>query len=87
MHSHAAVANQKRMIVARMMVVVMHSHAAVANRKRMIVVPMMVVVMNSHAGVANRERMIVVPMRYVCFLFVMFYYLFSVMFLLYKLNI
>ena len=81
MHSHAAVANQKRMIVTRMMIVVMHSHAAVPNRKRMIVVPMMVVVMNSHAGV------IVVPMRYVCFLFVMFYYLFSVMFLLYKLNI
>lgn len=80
MHSHAAVANQKRMIVARMMIVVMHSHAAVANRKRMIVVPMMVVVMHSHAGVANRERMIVVPMRYVCFLFGMFYYLFSAMF-------
>ena len=40
MHSHAAVANQKRMIVVPMMVVVMHSHAGVANRERMIVVPM-----------------------------------------------
>ena len=60
MHSHAAVANRKGMIVARMMIVVMHSH--------------------SHAAVANRKRMIVARMRYVCFLFGMFYYLFSAMF-------